>query len=135
MRCGPVHAARERPQKYGHVMTMVMVMMMMMMMMMMTMTINQDWATKCALSNGPSVPYYRYEPQCVLKNSHYQLYCAKPITTYRSAHNHRPTNKTVQEAHSAAAAIPNSHNLRSTITKTLQKYTDLKEELITIWQL
>ena len=32
-------------------------------------------------------------------------------------------------------AIPNSHNLHSTITEKLQKYTDLKEELIRIWQL
>jgi len=38
-------------EKYGHVMKMVMMMMMMMM------TINQDLATKCALSNGPPMPY------------------------------------------------------------------------------
>jgi len=30
--------------------------------------------------------------------------------------------------------ILNSHNLHSTITKKLQSYTDLKEELIRIWQ-
>jgi hypothetical protein len=28
-----------------------------------------------------------------------------------------------------------SHNLNSTITKKLQKYADLKEELVRIWQL
>ena len=39
-------------------------------------------------------------------------------------------DKTVREAHSVTAAIPNSHNLHSTITERLQKYTDLKEELI-----
>jgi hypothetical protein len=37
-----------------------------------------------------------------------------------------------KEAHSVDVAIPNSH---SSITEKLQKYTDLKEELITIWQL
>jgi hypothetical protein len=31
--------------------------------------------------------------------------------------------------------MPNSHNLHSTITEKLHKYTDLKEELIRIWQL
>jgi hypothetical protein len=31
--------------------------------------------------------------------------------------------------------IPNHHNLHSSITKKLQKYTDLKEELIRTWQL
>jgi hypothetical protein len=31
-------------------------------------------------------------------------------------------------------AIPNSHNLHSSITEKLQKYTDLKKELIGMWQ-
>jgi len=43
-------------------------------------------------------------------------------------------DKTTKEAHSVDAAIPNRHNLHSTITERLQKYIDLKEELI-IWQL
>jgi hypothetical protein len=34
-----------------------------------------------------------------------------------------------------SAAIPNSHILHSTITERLQKYTDLKEELIRKWQM
>jgi hypothetical protein len=34
-----------------------------------------------------------------------------------------------------AVAIPNSHNLHSTITEKLQMYTDLKEQLIGIWQM
>jgi hypothetical protein len=44
-------------------------------------------------------------------------------------------DKTVKEAHSIDAAIPNSHSLHCTITEKLQKYTDLKEELTSIWQL
>jgi hypothetical protein len=32
-------------------------------------------------------------------------------------------------------AIPNSHNLYSTITKKLQKYTDLKKGLLKTWYL
>jgi len=36
--------------------------------------------------------------------------------------------KTTKEAYLIDAEIPNSHNLHSTITKKLQKYTDLKEE-------
>jgi len=39
-------------------------------------------------------------------------------------------DKTVKEAHTVGSAIPNSHNLHSTITEGLQKDTDLKEELI-----
>jgi hypothetical protein len=44
-------------------------------------------------------------------------------------------DKTMTEAHSVDAAIPNSHNLHSTVTERFQKYTALKEELITTWQL
>jgi hypothetical protein len=44
-------------------------------------------------------------------------------------------DKTSKAAHSTDVAIHNSHVLHSTITEKLQKYTDLKEELITIRQL
>jgi len=43
--------------------------------------------------------------------------------------------KTTREAYLIDAVIPNCHNLHSTITKKLQKYADLKEELIKIWHL
>ena len=55
---------------------------------------------------------------------------------YRSAHSNRPDSvtphKTTKEAHSMSVAIPKSHNLHSTITERLQKYTDWKEQLIRI---
>jgi len=41
-------------------------------------------------------------------------------------------DKAMKRAHSVDAAIPNSHNLQSTITERLQKCTALKEELIRI---
>ena len=44
-------------------------------------------------------------------------------------------DKTVKAAYSVDVAIPNNHNLHSNITQQLQKYADLKEELITIRQL
>ena len=60
-------------------------------------------------------------------------------TTDRTVHNNRPDivtlDKTVKAAQLVYAAIANSHNLRSTITEKFQKYTDLTEELIRIWQL
>ena len=43
--------------------------------------------------------------------------------------------RTKKQTYSIDAAIPNSHNLHSTITEKLQKYTDLKEELIRIRRL
>jgi hypothetical protein len=44
-------------------------------------------------------------------------------------------DKTIKGAHSIDAAIPNSHSLHSTGTEKLQQFTDLKEELVRIWQL
>jgi hypothetical protein len=44
-------------------------------------------------------------------------------------------HKTIKTTYSVDIAIPNSHNLHSTITEKLQKYTDLKEKLIRTWQL
>jgi predicted methyltransferase MtxX (methanogen marker protein 4) len=65
--------------------------------------------------------------------------CDRSIITDRTIHNNRPDivvlDKTITEAYSIDVAIPNSHNLHSTITKKLRKYTDLKEELTRIWQL
>ena len=42
---------------------------------------------------------------------------------------------TIKEAYLMDVAIPTSYNLHSTITVKLQKYTDMKEELIRLWQL
>jgi hypothetical protein len=52
--------------------------------------IHQELAIKCGLSKGPSIPYYKYEPQSVLENSKYKLYCDRSIITYRTIHNFRP---------------------------------------------
>ena len=41
------------------------------------------------------------------------------------------SDKTNKGAHLIDVAIPNSHDLHSTITENLQQYTDQKEELTT----
>jgi hypothetical protein len=52
--------------------------------------------------------------------------------TDRTPHNNRPNilvvilNKTVKEVYVIDVAIPNSHNLHSTITERFHKYKDLK---------
>jgi hypothetical protein len=43
-------------------------------------------------------------------------------------------DKTIRAAHSVDTAVPNSHNLHSSITKKPQKYTDLKG-LTRTWKL
>jgi hypothetical protein len=44
-------------------------------------------------------------------------------------------DKTIKEEYLLDLATPNSQNLHSTLTKELQKYADMNEELIRIWQL
>jgi hypothetical protein len=74
----------------------------------------------------------------VVENCNCKLFCDRSIVTDRTIHNSIPNivilDKAVKETKLIVAAIPNSHNLHSTITEKLQKYTDLTEELITLWQ-
>jgi hypothetical protein len=44
-------------------------------------------------------------------------------------------DKTIKEAHSPDAAIPNSQTMYSTIPEKLQKYTDIAGKLTRIWQM
>jgi len=44
-------------------------------------------------------------------------------------------DKTITKAYATDVAIPNSHNLHSTITKQLWKYEDVKNVLKRMWQL
>ena len=44
-------------------------------------------------------------------------------------------DRTNKETHLIDASVPNSRNLHRTITKKPQKYMELKEEIISIWQL
>jgi hypothetical protein len=75
----------------------------------------------------------------VFENSIFKLYYNRSIIPGQTIHNNRPNvvtfDKTIKEAHSIYAAIHNSHNLHSTITEKVQKYTVLKEELVRIWPL
>jgi len=52
----------------------------------------------------------------------------------RDDNNNRPDivilDKTNKEAYLIDVAVPNSHNLHNTITEKLQKYTDLKDDVI-----
>jgi len=52
-------------------------------------------------------------------------------TLHKGDDNDDDSNKT----HLIDVAFPNSHNLNSTIAEKLRMYTDLKEELIRMWQL
>ena len=74
--------------------------------------------------------YYKNELQSVVQKSLYHD---------RTTHNNRPDivllHNTIKEEYLIYAAIPNSHNLHSTFSDILQKYTDLIEELTSHLQL
>jgi len=64
------------------------------------------------------------KPQFVLEYSNYKLYYERSVIPDRTNHNNGPKvaifDKTIKAAHSIYVAIPNSHNLQSTITERLQ---------------
>jgi hypothetical protein len=88
-----------------------------------------ELAIKCGLPKKPIMQFYKYESQFVLENSTYKLHNDRSITD-RTIHNNTEDivifNKTIKEGHLTHVAIPNSHNLHSTITEMLPKYRDLK---------
>ena len=45
-------------------------------------TVRQELAIKCRLSNGPKMPYCKYEPQSVAENFMDKLYYDSYITVY-----------------------------------------------------
>jgi hypothetical protein len=95
-------------------------------------------ANKHAPSKGPPTPYYKHEPQSVPQSTNYKLYCDKAKITDQTIHNNKPDtvpfDRSIKKAYSTDVAIPNSHNLHSSITDMLLKYADLKEDII-IWKL
>jgi len=91
------------------------------------------------------MPHCKYAPQSVLGNSNNKLYYDRYIITDRPVYNNRldrvildkPSKKHARtHIHTHThTTMPNSHNLPSTITQKLLKYTDLKEDRFRIWQL
>ena len=108
-------------------MMIVVVVVMMMIMMMMIM------------SKRPPMPYFKYEPQSMLENPNYKLYYDMSIMTDQTIHYNRQDivilDRPIKETYLTDVAISNSHNPDRTITEKPQKYADLKEEVIRIWQL
>ncbi|CAG4919909.1 unnamed protein product [Colias eurytheme] len=84
------------------------------------------------------VPYYKYTPQIILDTADFKIYWDRTILTDKTIHHNRPDitlhdkkNKTV---YLIDVAIPNTHNLNTTHTSKLTKYTDLTIELKSQWQ-
>lgn len=84
------------------------------------------------------VPYYKYKPETVHENNHYKLYWDRTILTDKTVHFNRPDITLLDKSNSTAyiidIAIPNTHNIQSTLTEKLSKYQDLAIEIKTQWR-
>lgn len=102
--------------------------------------IHQELALKYNLIPSSSkTAYYKYTPETILENTTHKLYFDRAILTDKTIHYNRPditiVDKINKTAHLIDIAIPNSHNLQSTINEKLTKYIDLKDEISRMWRL
>ncbi|XP_022829294.1 uncharacterized protein LOC111358406 [Spodoptera litura] len=83
-------------------------------------------------------PYYKYTPQIILDSPDLKMYWDRTILTDKTIHHNRPDitlhDKKNKIVYLIDIAIPNTHNLSSTHTNKLSKYTDLTIELKSQWQ-
>lgn len=100
--------------------------------------IHQQLATQYKLI-GETQPYYKYNPEIVLENLSTKLYYDRAILTDRTIHYNRPDITLVDKINKTGylidIAVPNTHNVQSTICEKLTKYTELKEEIARLWHL
>ncbi|KAL0882135.1 hypothetical protein ABMA27_000695 [Loxostege sticticalis] len=91
--------------------------------------IHQKLAFKYQLLTGKPLPYYQYTPKPVLESSSHKI----------TVHNNRPDITLIDKQNKLVymidVAVPNTHNLHKTITEKIHKYTELKEEIVKIWQM
>lgn len=99
--------------------------------------VHQHLAHKYTLT-GEMIPYYKYKPETILENRNVKIYWDRTIITDKTIHYNRPDitvhdkiNKTV---YLIDIAIPNSHNIQTTISEKLSKYQDLAIEIKTQWK-
>ncbi|KAL0852393.1 hypothetical protein ABMA28_000587 [Loxostege sticticalis] len=101
--------------------------------------IHQKLAIKYKLLPPKVEPYYQYTPKSVLESPNCRIYFDRAILTDKTIYCNRPDitvldklNKTV---YFIDVAIPNTHNIKKTISDKIHKYSELKEEVLRIWNL
>ncbi|KAL0878572.1 hypothetical protein ABMA27_003656 [Loxostege sticticalis] len=82
-------------------------------------------------------PYYKYSPAVVSENNNFKIYWDRTILTDKTIHFNRPDitihDKNNNIVYLIDIAIPNTHNLQSTVSEKISKYQDLAIELKTQW--
>ncbi|CAK1584730.1 unnamed protein product [Parnassius mnemosyne] len=83
-------------------------------------------------------PYYKYKPDIILENNNHRIYWDRTIITDKTIHFNRPDitmyDKNNKTTYLIDIAIPNTHNIQSTIAEKLTKYQDLAIELKRQWK-
>lgn len=100
--------------------------------------IHQKLAIKHKLIQDTKTPYYKYTPETILENETHKLYYDRAILTDKIIQYNRP-DLTLQEKRNKITflidiAVPNTHNLQKTISEKINKYSDLKVEVMRIWR-
>lgn len=93
--------------------------------------IHQKLAKKVGLVKDV-VPYYKYEPATVLANKEHKIYWNRTIYTDKTVKSNRPDivfiNLKEKTAFFIDIAVPNSHNVDSTVARKITRYADLTHE-------
>lgn len=91
------------------------------------------------LHQSPRTPYYKYEPPPVIETLAHTIYYDRSIITDRCVPYNRPDivirDKRTKEALIIDVAVPNTHNLLTTIAEKKRKYTELADEIKRMWGL
>ncbi|KAI5753628.1 hypothetical protein M8J77_001970 [Diaphorina citri] len=84
-------------------------------------------------------PYYKYEPPPVIETAKYTVYYDRTIMTDKTIPNNRPDivvhDKERRMALLVDIAIPNTHNMESTVVEKKRKYQELRDEVRRMWRL
>ena len=100
--------------------------------------IHQNLAVQYNLAKE-KLPYYKYEPPPVLENSRSKLYWDRSMITDRTIRANKPDivlfDKVGKKIILFDVAVPLNHNLQSTYNTKIEKYTDLANELKTMYHM
>lgn len=84
-------------------------------------------------------PYYKYTPESVNENHEYKVYWDRAIITDKTIPNNRPDIITIDKINKITTLIdiahPLDHNIQKTFSEKIRKYTDLAEEIKSMWKM
>lgn len=99
--------------------------------------VHQQLSVRCELIDEV-LPYYKYKPEPVLGSVNYKIYYDRSVITDRTICHNRPDillhDKKESIVYLIDIAVPNTHNMQTTINEKVRKYTELAEEVSRMWK-